>query len=200
MGYAVALWESDRPHGDAFRDELGDAEPWRASHDRARSKASVRDRSDVRSSRDETAGSSVVGMAVPTWVAQALDAAVAFGRQMDASAVALVGSFARAEGRPDSDVDLIVLLTEPHSALLSSDWFELFGPGTSLVRAEDFGAVQERRLVTADGHEIEVCIGDPTWASIHPVDPGTAAVVRGGLEALYDPGHLLADLLAAVNG
>jgi hypothetical protein len=70
----------------------------------------------------------------------------------------------------------------------------------SLIRAEDFGRVRERRLATADGHEIEVCIGRPNWASVDPVDPGTASVVRGGLQPLYDPSRLLEDLLAVVNG
>src|SRR5205807_7957968 len=73
-------------------------------------------------------------------------------------AIALVGSWARSQGRPDSDVDLVVLTSEP-AALLDEgavSWFSVFGEGAELVRSEDFGPLQERRLRRRDGLEVEV--------------------------------------------
>lgn len=139
-------------------------------------------------------------MSDPDWALRALDAAVELARRSGAAALALVGSWARADARPDSDLDLVLLVEDPERLLTSTDWFGVFGEGVHLVRAGDFGALQERRLLTADGHEIEVCLGRPGWAAVEPVDEGTAAVVRGGMRALHDPHGLLSRLLAAVVG
>ena len=139
-------------------------------------------------------------MTVPGWVEAALVAAVDAARQVGAAGVALVGSHARGTARTDSDLDLVLLVQEPDRLLKSSGWFSYFGEGTVLIRTEDFGGVQERRLLTADGHEIEICVGQPNWAAVDPVDPGTAAVVRDGFRALYDPTGLLSRLVDALNG
>lgn len=124
---------------------------------------------------------------------------VALARSSDASALALVGSYARGEGRPGSDVDLVLLIEDPRSLLTSTEWFAMFGADVSLVRAADFGAVQERRLLTADGHEVEVGIARPSWAAVDPVDPGTAAVVRRSMRSLHDPQGLLSQLETALR-
>jgi hypothetical protein len=112
----------------------------------------------------------------------------------------LVGSRARGDARPDSDVDLVVLVDEPGGMLDRSAWFAIFGEGTRLIRAASFGAIQERRLRRPDGLVVEVGVGQPAWASVDPVDAGTARVVRDGFVALHDPRGLLAELLAAVQG
>lgn len=114
-------------------------------------------------------------------------------------AIGLVGSWAREAGRPDSDVDLVVLTDEPRALLDNLEWRHQFDAGARLVSARDFGALQERRLRCRDGLEIEVGIGTPGWARTRPVDPGTATVVRDGLVAVYDPQGRLAALAAAVT-
>jgi len=109
-------------------------------------------------------------------------------------AIALVGSWARSEGRPDSDVDLVVLTTEP-AALLdegATSWFGVFGEGIELVRSEDFGLVQERRLRRRDGLEVEVGVAGPEWAATDPPDDGSARVVRDGMRIIFDPAQILA--------
>jgi predicted nucleotidyltransferase len=113
-------------------------------------------------------------------------------------AVGLAGSWARNEGRPESDVDIVLLLTDPAAALDRTAWFSVFGENVELVRSSDFGAMQERRLRLNDGLVVEVGVGGREWASIHPLDPGTAGVVRDGFVSLYDPGHVLDALQRAV--
>lgn len=116
-------------------------------------------------------------------------------------AVALVGSWARSAGRQDSDVDLIVLSSEP-DALLAGDataWGSVFGEGVELIRCADFGLLQERRLRRADGLEVEVGVGGPEWARTDPPDAGSARVVRDGMRILFDPLALLAAFADAVT-
>jgi uncharacterized protein len=115
----------------------------------------------------------------------------------DIVAIGLVGSWARGDGRTDSDVDVVVLTTSPQSLLETDDWYSLIHPKAVLVRAEDFGAVQERRLRLPDGLEVEVGVGAPSWAETASVDPGTRRVVADGLSIIHDPGGLLARLRAA---
>jgi uncharacterized protein len=113
--------------------------------------------------------------------------------------IGLAGSWARGAGRPDSDVDLVVLTTQPLALLTSSDWYELLGSPAELIRCAGFGAVQERRIRLADGLQVEVGVGVPSWADTTPVDPGTRRVVADGMRPIYDPTGLLARLIAVVN-
>lgn len=68
-----------------------------------------------------------------------------------------------------------------------------------LIRHDDFGAVQERRLRLPDGTVVEVNVGDLSWASTTPVDAGTRRVTEDALIPLLDPQHRLAHLLQAVG-
>lgn len=113
--------------------------------------------------------------------------------------IALVGSWARGSGRPDSDVDLVVLTRQPDLLLDSTSWLATFGHGVDLVRSQDFGLIQERRLRLTDGLEVEVGIGEPDWAATDPPDEGSARVIRDGMCILWDPEQLLADIADAVS-
>ena len=116
-----------------------------------------------------------------------------------AVAAALVGSWARGNARPDSDVDLVLLTERPEVLLLDDRWHRDFGADATLVRTADFGAVQERRLRLASGLEVEVCIGHPSWADTDPVDAGTRRVVSDGIRVLWDPYLRLSALIDAVH-
>lgn len=113
-------------------------------------------------------------------------------------ALALVGSCARGNPGPDSDIDLVVLTTDKADLCGRNDWFGAFG-SVALVRQLEFGDVAERRLRRADGVEIEVGLAAPSWASTDPVDAGTARVVREGFSIVLDHDGLLARLAAAVH-
>lgn len=73
-------------------------------------------------------------------VCAAIRAAVEVALAQGAGAcAALVGSWASGRARIGSDVDLI----EDTELLLTSDaWFDAFGPGATVVRRGDFGALQ----------------------------------------------------------
>jgi hypothetical protein len=116
------------------------------------------------------------------------------GGRPDLRAVALVGSRARGEARPDSDVDLVFLTDDPAAYIERDDWaFEL--GARAIVRTRRWGVLVERRLAMPDGPELDVGIVSPSWASTAPLDPGTARVAREGLVALHDPDGLLAALV-----
>lgn len=74
------------------------------------------------------------------------------------------------------------------------------GEAAQLVRAEDWGPLTERRVVLRSGLEVEFGFVSPSWASVDPVDPGTARVVGDGWSPLVDPDGTLARLGAAVAG
>ncbi|MEV1286113.1 nucleotidyltransferase domain-containing protein [Micromonospora sp. NPDC049679] len=113
----------------------------------------------------------------------------------DVVGLLLVGSYARGATRPDSDVDL-VLLTTDEDRYADNAWTGDVGIG-ELTRVQPWGAVTERRFVTASGLEVEINIGSPDWARLDPVDPGTREVVSDGARPLYDPTATLAALIDA---
>jgi predicted nucleotidyltransferase len=114
-------------------------------------------------------------------------------------AVGLAGSWARGVGRADSDVDLVVLTTDPGRLLESTAWFTAFGPDAELIRCRRFGAITERRLRLPDGLVVEVGIGAPSWAATDPVDEGTRRVVHDGFRPVYDPAAMLERLIERVS-
>jgi hypothetical protein len=118
-------------------------------------------------------------------------------------AVALAGSYARGEARPDSDVDLIVITTDPERFRRQTQWvedvhWEHLGVRVSSWADEDYGALWSRRLILSSGLELEVGFTTPSWAAIDPIAAGTQQVVRGGMRILLDPAGLLNQLLQAV--
>jgi predicted nucleotidyltransferase len=113
----------------------------------------------------------------------------------DTIGLLLAGSCARNAVRPDSDIDF-VLLTSDETHYVHNVWARELGLGEP-TRTQSWGAITERRFVTASGLEVEINIGSPTWADINPVDPGTHRVVADGAHPLHDPTGALARLLHA---
>ncbi len=116
--------------------------------------------------------------------------------------VALVGSYARNQARPDSDIDL-VLLTEhakhfrDAASLTTIDW-----PGAGVHPTkwvyEEYGVVWCYRLWLKPDFELEVAFAPLSWANVSPVDKGTERVVSDGCRVLYDPDGLWNRLALAV--
>lgn len=115
----------------------------------------------------------------------------------DVVAAALVGSHARGRASLDSDLDVVLLVTDPDRWLTDRTWLAAFGPHGP-VTVEDWGAVRSLRTHLLDGQELEVAVGHPDWASV-PLDPGTAGVLAAGCLPLHDPQGVLAAALAAVS-
>jgi hypothetical protein len=116
--------------------------------------------------------------------------------QPDIEGVALVGSYARGTGTKDSDVDLMILSTERSRYLENKEWLSLFGE-VERSRDEKWGCVETVRATYKTGVEIEYNFSAPSWAGI-PVDSGTRQVVNDGMEILFDPKGIFADLQNAL--
>lgn len=119
-------------------------------------------------------------------------------QRSDVRAVALVGSWARDQGRPESDVDLVVLTAAGEEYVSTEAWAHALG-AVSVLWTRRWGVVTERRLAMPSGLEVDVGIASPSWAETEPFDDGTAAVVRDGLRILHDPDGLLSRLSLALR-
>lgn len=120
----------------------------------------------------------------------------------DVVAVALVGSWARDAARPDSDVDFMLLTSDPAAYRADTDWQDAIAwPGATVAAWEDhdYGAAWSRQIFLTDATEVELCFSRPAWADTDPIDDGTRAVAGRGCHILYDPQGLLARLLAALS-
>ena len=107
----------------------------------------------------------------------------------DILGLALVGSHARGEARPDSDIDFLVLCADPARYLAHPEWVSAFGEVASLA-FEDWGKVQSIRVHYQDGPEVEFGIAGTDWIAVPP-DEGTAEVLRAGCIVLFDRDGLI---------
>ena len=105
-------------------------------------------------------------------------------QRADVAAVVLVGSHARDQATPDSDIDLVILTSAPRRYLEDRAWLEGFG---AVVRwqAEDWGRVQALRVCYRDGPEVEFGLTTPDWAD-GPLDDGTRRVLDAGFTVVFD--------------
>lgn len=115
------------------------------------------------------------------------DLAAWCSQRADVRALALVGSRARDDARYDSDVDVVLLTTDPGRYLATDDW--ALALGAKVVATRHWGMLTERRLLmpTGTGMEVDFGVVDPSWAATAPLDDGTARVARDGLIPIYDP-------------
>lgn len=107
--------------------------------------------------------------------------------------VLLVGSHARGEARPDSDIDLVIVCKDPGELLNDLSWINKFGVVDEHT-IEDWGLVKSVRTFYQDGPEIEFGITDLDWMK-QPLDPGTQKVVSDGYQVLVDKTGSLQNLI-----
>lgn len=100
-------------------------------------------------------------------------------------AIGLVGSYARREEGPTSDVDLISIAYHPSRLLDDVAWVGRFGRLTSKT-VEDFGLVQSLRCISDTGIELELGITSQRWCA-PPIDRGTSSVINDGIDVIFDP-------------
>ena len=113
------------------------------------------------------------------------------------AAVALVGSHARGEARPYSDIDVVLLCEDPHAFLAHTSWIHHFGE-VRTCHTEAWGWVTSLRVHYPESFEVEFGLTTLAWAGL-PVDPGTKYVVLHGMRLLWNREGLLARLREAVS-
>ena len=74
--------------------------------------------------------------------------------RVDIEGVGLVGSHARGVATPDSDVDLVILTTDPEPYFLNKTWALAFGE-IERNQVEDYGKVRSLRIQYEKGLEVE---------------------------------------------
>ena len=109
--------------------------------------------------------------------------------QADVQGIALVGSYARAAARNDSDIDLVLLTDTPRKYLDDIKWIERFGM-VEKHQTEDYGKLISLRVWYQNGPEVEYGITTPDWAAT-PLDAGTRRVISDGMIVLFERGILL---------
>lgn len=113
----------------------------------------------------------------------------------DITAVLLVGSYARGSARVDSDVDLVILTTNPQQYVASVSFAEHFGTVLK-SETEDWGRVISQRIWYQNGLEVEFGFALPDWAS-RPLDEGTRNVISNGAQIVFDRDGSLSWLVGA---
>jgi predicted nucleotidyltransferase len=117
----------------------------------------------------------------------------------DVRAVGLAGSRARGDPRPDSDVDLVLLVDDPQAYLDAVGPVGPLGGGVVDLRTRWWGPLLERRFRLPSGLEVELGFAPVHWAAV-PVDAGTRRVVADAFVVLHDPSGLLGRLVREVAG
>lgn len=106
-------------------------------------------------------------------------------------ALGLVGSYARNNPKPDSDVDLMFIAKKPSVYLSDNKWIIKFGE-IEKVEDEVWGRVKTKRVFYANGLEVEFNFDNKGWAD--PKDSGTQRVVGDGMKILVDKEGILEEL------
>lgn len=110
----------------------------------------------------------------------------------DLRGLLLVGSWARHEARPDSDLDLVIICTQPEQyrdLRASPIPFEFVQQ-----KLVEYGAVFSHHVTLADGAEVELAFAALSWAATDPMDDGTREVISRGMKSLVDKDGLLKEL------
>jgi predicted nucleotidyltransferase len=105
-------------------------------------------------------------------------------RQPDVQGVLLVGSHARRQARPDSDIDLVIIADDPAPYLQNTGWLSTFGQ-VERQSLEDWGRVQSIRTFYSGDLEVEFGLTSAAWLA-EPIDSGTLDVLLDGVALLYD--------------
>lgn len=109
-------------------------------------------------------------------------------------AVMLVGSQARGDTKPDSDIDLVIISDEPKLFLEQVEWIREFGKPSRKV-FEDWGKVTSVRVWYKDGLEVEFGITNEEWTK-EPLDAGTNQVINDGYRILVDKSNQVSQIFA----
>lgn len=112
----------------------------------------------------------------------------AFNRA-DILALAVVGSHARGEATSTSDLDLVLICSNPAQYLQNTDWAHHFGV-VEKQQVEDYGRLTSLRVWYVEGPEVEFGLSDERWVAL-PLDDGSRRVMEDGIKVLFERDHIL---------
>lgn len=102
----------------------------------------------------------------------------------DIDSIIVVGSYARGQQKPESDLDLVIITSNKAKFFQNHDFVAQFGKATK-IQTEFYGAVTSVRATYEDSSEIEFSIADATWVE-KPLSASTSQVLRRGFKVLVD--------------
>lgn len=98
--------------------------------------------------------------------------------------VLIVGSYARATNKENSDIDIIIITSNKSEMVTDQLFTQAFGE-VYKQQTEYYGACTSIRVWYGDGKEVEFGIVEPSWISI-PLDSGTIKVLSDGYKLIVD--------------
>jgi predicted nucleotidyltransferase len=113
----------------------------------------------------------------------------------DVLALAVVGSQARGAATPTSDLDLVLICTDPAQYLQNTDWVSQFGDAAK-QQVEAYGLLTSLRVWYRDGPEVEFGLTDERWSAL-PLDEGSRRVIEAGMRVLFEKDQILSRHQAA---
>ncbi|KAA3653837.1 MAG: hypothetical protein DWQ10_18195 [Calditrichaeota bacterium] len=117
--------------------------------------------------------------------------------QENVVAVCLVGSHARSKARKDSDIDIVLLCTNPDELIRERSWIKIFGD-IKECEIENFGMCTSLRTFYLDNREVEFGVVPLEWVK-KPIDSGTKRVISDGIVILLDKTYELTNVVNLVN-
>ncbi len=115
----------------------------------------------------------------------------------EVESILLVGSYARNEATPESDIDLVIIVKNQKLFLENYNWIRLFGK-VKEISFEDWGRVQSIRVFYDNYYEVEFGIAESIWTEI-PVEQETYRIVNDGCKIVIDKSGKLQLLIDEVS-
>jgi predicted nucleotidyltransferase len=122
----------------------------------------------------------------------------------DLRALALAGSWARGNPKPTSDLDLIIVASDPEKYRFPDEWLRDIPFATATFEIDryatcTYGEVWSCRVFLRPDSEVELTFAAPGWADIDPLDPGTKFVVADAFRIIIDKDGALQRVFAVVQ-
>lgn len=111
-------------------------------------------------------------------------------------ALALIGSHARNEAKPDSDIDFLIICDDKSKLIDDIAWVNKFGEVISCTK-EEWGIVTSIRVSYRDGQEIEFGLAPLNWVDITFGDKIPEGI-SDRIKILIDDNNILGKLKKAV--
>jgi len=113
------------------------------------------------------------------------------------SLVLLVGSFARGDYKPTSDIDLMIVTNQKKELLDNTSFYAEFGK-VMKKKIEYYGECTSIRVFYSNGLEVEFGFVNHSWLNV-PLDKGTRAVLVDGYSVLYDREGIFPKIVKALD-